>query len=163
MQFGEPRFLWLLVVPALLLLLWVRQLMRHRRDARRFATSRHVPVRERFPLIGDALFWLSTIVATGLLVVALAQPRVVTSTVRTSGVDLVIVLDGSASMHVPDVTTNRWQRSVTFLRVLGDSLGWQQDRVALTLFAHIATPQIRLTNDPNTANRANWPVPTEKR
>jgi Ca-activated chloride channel family protein len=150
MQFGEPRFLWLLVVPALLLLLWGRRLRLHRRDARRFATSRHVPVRERFPLFGDALFWLTTIVATGLLVVALAQPRVVASTVRTSGVDLVIVLDGSASMHVPDVTTNRWQRSVAFLRVLGDSLGWQQDRVALTLFAHIATPQIRLTNDPNT-------------
>jgi Ca-activated chloride channel family protein len=150
MQFGEPRFLWLLIGPALLLLLWVRQLMLHRRDARRLATSRHVPVQERFPLIGDALFWLGTIVATGLLVAALAQPRVVTSLVRTSGADLVIALDGSASMHVPDVTTDRWQRSVRFLRVLGDSLSWQHDRVALTLFAHIATPQIRLTRDPNT-------------
>ena len=150
LQFGEPRFLWLLLVPALLLLLWVRQVMLYRRDARRLATSRFVPVQERFPLIGDALFWLSTIVATGLLVVALAQPRVVASLVRTSGVDLVIVLDGSASMHVADVTTNRWQRSLTFLRVLGDSLSWQHDRVALTLFAHIAAPQIRLTRDPNT-------------
>ncbi len=150
MQFGEPRFLWLLVVPALSLVLWVRRLMLHRRDARRLATGRHVPVQERFPLIGDALFWLSTIVATGLLVVAVAQPRVVTSLVRTGGVDLVVVLDGSASMHVSDVTTNRWQRSVSFLRVLGDSLSWQQDRVALTLFAHIAAPQIRLTRDPNT-------------
>ena len=150
MQFGEPRFLWLLVVPAFLLLLWVRQLKLHRRDARRFATSRHVPVQERFPLIGDALFWLSAIAATGLLVVALAQPRMVASLVRNSGADLVIVLDGSASMHVTDVTTNRWQRSLTFLRVLGDSLRWQQDRVALTLFAHIAAPQVRLTKDPNT-------------
>ena len=150
LQFGEPRFLWLLAVPALLLLLWVRRLMLHVRDARRLATSRLVPVPERFPLVGDALFWLSTIVATGLLVAALAQPRVVASLVRTSGVDLVIVLDGSASMRVPDVTTDRWQRSVRFLRVLGDSLSWQHDRVALTLFAHIATPQIRLTRDPNT-------------
>jgi Ca-activated chloride channel family protein len=109
-----------------------------------------MPVHERFPLVGDALFWLSTIVATGLLVTALAQPQVVASIARTGGVDLVIVLDGSASMHVADVTTNRWQRSVTFLRELGDSLSWQDDRVALTLFAHIATPQIRLTSDPNT-------------
>ena len=150
LQFGEPRFLWLLVVPALLLLLWFRQLMLHRHDARQLSTSRHVPVQERFPLIGDAMFWLSTIVATGLLVVALAQPRVVASLVRTSGADLVILLDGSASMHVPDVTDNRWRRSVRFLRELGDSLSWQRDRVALTLFAHIATPQIRLTRDPNT-------------
>ena len=150
LQFGEPRFLWLLIVPALLLLLWVHRLMQHRRDARGLATGRHVPVHERFPLIGDALFWLSTIGATALLVVALAQPQVVSSLVRTSGVDLVIVLDGSASMRVPDVATDRWQRSVRFLRVLGDSLSWEQDRVALTLFAHIAAPQIRLTRDPNT-------------
>ena len=150
LQFGEPRFLWLLIVPALLLLLWGRRLMLHRRDARRFATTRHVPVRERFPLVGDALFSLCAIVTIGLLVSALAGPRVVSSLVRTSGVDLVIVLDGSASMHVPDVATDRWHRSVRFLRVLGDSLSWEQDRVALTLFAHIAAPQIRLTKDPNT-------------
>ena len=149
-QFGEPRFLWLLIAPALLLVLWVRRLMLYRRDARRFATSRRVPVPERFPLIGDALFWLSTIAATALLVAALAEPRVVSSLVRTSGADLVIALDGSASMHVPDVPANRWQRSVRFLRVLGDALSWKDDRIALTLFAHIATPQIRLTRDPNT-------------
>jgi hypothetical protein len=37
-----------------------------------------------------------------------------------------------------------------FLRLLGDSLSWHDDRMALTVFAHISTPQIRLTNDPNT-------------
>src|SRR5688572_3128558 len=39
---------------------------------------------------------------------------------------------------------------MTFLRLLGDSLSWNDDRMALTVFAHIATPQIRLTTDPNT-------------
>ena len=149
-RFGEPAFLWLLAVPAVLLVLWVRQFLLRRRDARRLAIGRLVPEREWFPLVGDALFWLSTIVAVALLVIALAQPRVVESVVRTSGADLVIVLDGSASMHVVDVTTSRWRRSIAFLRVLGDALSWEHDRVALTLFAHIATPQIRLTKDPNT-------------
>ena len=37
-----------------------------------------------------------------------------------------------------------------FLRQLGESLGWQDDRIAMALFAHIATPQVRLTKDPNT-------------
>jgi hypothetical protein len=37
-----------------------------------------------------------------------------------------------------------------FLRMLGESLRWEDDRVALALFAHIATPQVRLTKDPNT-------------
>lgn len=150
LQFGEPRLLWLLVLPALLLVLWARRLQIRRRDASRWAAARQVPRRERFPRLGDAPFWLCLIVSTALLVVAVAQPKVVASFVRSGGADIVILLDGSASMHVADVPGNRWQRSVRFLRVLGDSLSWQSDRIALTLFAHIATPQIRLTRDPNT-------------
>jgi len=37
-----------------------------------------------------------------------------------------------------------------FLRQIGESLRWEDDRIALALFAHIATPQVRLTRDPNT-------------
>ncbi|MEQ1574990.1 MAG: VWA domain-containing protein, partial [Vicinamibacterales bacterium] len=150
MTFDEPRLLWLLIVPALMLLLWMRQLRLRRRDAARLVAARQLPNPERFPFFGDALFWLSLIAATALLVMAVAQPKVVTSLVRTGGADVIILLDGSASMHVTDVQGDRWQRAVRFLRVLGDSLSWQSDRVALTLFAHIATPQIRLTSDPNT-------------
>jgi Ca-activated chloride channel family protein len=65
-------------------------------------------------------------------------------------VDIVILQDGSASMHVTDVRGNRWQRSMRFLRTFGEALRWDNDRIALALFAHMATPQIRLTKDPNT-------------
>jgi Ca-activated chloride channel family protein len=70
--------------------------------------------------------------------------------VRTAGVDLVILQDGSTSMRVKDVRGDRWQRSMRFLRTLGESLSWTDDRIAMALFAHIATPQVRLTRDPNT-------------
>jgi Ca-activated chloride channel family protein len=150
LQFGEPRLLWLLVVPAVLLVLLGRRVVTRRRDARRLAAVRQVPVRERFPVLGDSLFWLCAILATALMIAALAQPRVVASTVRRAGVDIVVLLDASASMHVRDVDGNRWQRSIRFLRALGDSLAWEEDRMALTLFAHIAAPQVRLTRDPNT-------------
>jgi Ca-activated chloride channel family protein len=150
LQFAEPRLLWLLVLPGVLLVLLVRQVIVRRRDGRRLAEARQVPVRERFPVIADALFWLSVIAATALLCVALAQPRVVASSVRRAGVDMVVLLDASASMHVRDVQGNRWQRSIRFLRALGDSLRWDEDRMALTIFAHIAAPQVRLTRDPNT-------------
>jgi Ca-activated chloride channel homolog len=150
LQFGEPLFLWLLAVPVLLVLLWARQLYLRRRDTARLSAGRQVPRRERFPIFGSALFWLSLIAATAFLIVALAQPRVVASFVRTGGADIVVLLDGSASMYVKDVEGNRWQRSVRFLRTLGDSLAWDNDRIALSLFAHIATPQVRLTRDPNT-------------
>ena len=150
MEFGEPRVLWLLAIPALLLLLWGRQVAVRRRDARTLAARRQLPVLQRFPVIGPALFPLAVILAIALLVVALARPRVVTAFVQTGGADIVVLLDGSASMAVPDVPVNRWTRAVRFLRALGDSLSWERDRVALTLFAHIAAPQVRLTNDPNT-------------
>lgn len=149
-RFAESQWLWLLLVPVLLLVVWTRQFLARRRDVHRLAHAQQVPVRQRFPWFGDSLFWLCLMVATSLLIAALARPSVVVSLVRKGGVDMVILLDGSASMQVRDVPGNRWQRAVRFLRVLGDSLRWEEDRVALMLFASIAAPQVRLTKDPNT-------------
>jgi Ca-activated chloride channel family protein len=80
----------------------------------------------------------------------MARPQAVVARVRTAGIDLIVLQDGSASMHVRDVRPDRWQRSTRFLRVLAESLRWKDDRIALALFARIAAPQIRLTRDPNT-------------
>ncbi len=150
LTFAEPRWLWLLVVPASLLLVWTWRLLAYRRDAVRMTRGRQSPLPVRLPLVGDAVCWLLAIATVASLLVALARPQLVTALVRSGGVDIMVLLDGSASMHVPDVEGDRWQRSVRFLRTLGDSLSWEDDRVALTLFAHIAAPQIRLTRDPNT-------------
>ncbi len=150
LQFVEPQLLWLLVLPAALLLLWVRIVIVAIRDRARVLARRATPMRQRLPRLGDAPFWLGLVLATALLIVGLAQPQVVASLVRTNGADVVVLLDSSASMHVEDVPGNRWQRSIAFLRTLGDSLSWQNDRIALTVFAHIAAPQVRLTRDPNT-------------
>jgi Ca-activated chloride channel homolog len=149
-RFEAPAYLPLLAIPVGLLLLWMRQVWLRRRDARRYRRVRLVPVKERIPMFGDLLSWLLVLVALTFVMLALAQPVAVVSTRHTGGVDLVVLQDGSASMHVVDVPGNRWQRSVAFLRVLGESLRWENDRVALALFAHIATPQVRLTRDPNT-------------
>lgn len=150
LRFEASAFLLLLLVPAGLLLLWLRQVWLRRRDARRFRRTRLIPVKERIPIFGDLLSWLALLAALTFGILALAQPVSVVSTTHTGGVDLVVLQDGSASMHVSDVPGNRWQRSVSFMRVLGESLRWENDRVALALFAHIATPQVRLTRDPNT-------------
>lgn len=161
-RFGAPDYLWLLVLPAALALVWIWQLSRRIAMARLVRLRRRVPVKERVSRTGDLLFWLCLLAAMCAAIVALARPRAVVSIVRTAGVDLVVLQDGSASMHVRDGgvvpavvgrqarPATRWQRSMRFLRELGESLRWQDDRVALALFAHIATPQIRLTKDPNT-------------
>jgi hypothetical protein len=148
--FAEPEFLWLLCLPALLLATWVWRLLRRHRDLRLLAEQRTLPVREQYAMLGDLPFWLSLILSSAILVVALARPHGPATAVRQGGIDIVILQDASASMRVKDVAGDRWQRSVRFLRTLGDSLSWKDDRLALALFAHIAAPQIRLTRDPNT-------------
>ncbi len=150
LQFGAPHFLWLLAAPAFLLVAWCWRVGRRWSDLRRLRAHRSIPVRERFGIAGDLPFWLCLILAASSVILALARPQGVTTVVGRAGVDIVVLQDGSASMHVTDVIGNRWQRAMTFLRLLGDSLSWNDDRLALTVFAHIATPQIRLTNDPNT-------------
>ena len=149
-RFAEPEYLWLLIAPGLLLVGWVWQLTARRRDARRFRQHRRLPVRERFPIFGGLVFWLCLILACACVILALARPTAAASLVRTAGIDLVILQDGSASMRTADVSGNRWQRSMRFLRTLGESLAWRDDRMAMALFAHIAAPQVRLTKDPNT-------------
>lgn len=151
-SFGAPRFLPLLAVPGLLLLLYAWRFARRLTDLRRMATRRVVPVRERFRLGGELTFWLCQVVALTLLTVALARPLTPSAVSRRAGLDLVVLQDASASMRVGDVrgVRDRWQRSMQFLRELGDALSWHEDRIAMTVFAHIAAPQIRLTRDPNT-------------
>src|SRR5436309_4574517 len=149
-RFAEPLYLWLLVISAVLLVAWGYQFSKRRRDSRRFRQHRRLPVRERFPIFGGLAFWLCVILATAFTTLALARPTAAVSLVRTAGVDLVILQDGSASMRTPDVAGDRWRRSMRFLRVLGESLAWKDDRIAMALFAHIAAPQVRLTRDPNT-------------
>ena len=150
LAFAQPALLWLLVVPAVLLAICLIALSLRLRNRQRLTASRTVPRRERLPVVGDLPGWLCLIGAIAFVIVAVAQPSVIGSFLRSGGTDVIVLLDGSASMYVDDAGGTRWQRAVRFLRAMGDSLSWQSDRVALSLFAHIATPQVRLTRDPNT-------------
>jgi Ca-activated chloride channel homolog len=159
-RFGAPEWLPLLAVPAILLALCGWRFSQRLRDRARLRLARTVIGRGfgRPALFGDLLVWFFAILALAATTVALTRPLVVTSSVQTAGVDIVILQDGSASMRVQDVArfpgsaqaADRWQRSMRFLRTLGESLRWEGDRIALALFANVATPQIRLTRDPNT-------------
>ena len=149
LQFQEPLYLWLLVLPAGLGLLWLWQLARRRRDARAAHRGRTTPVPERFALAGGLSFWLCLLLAVAALTLALARPQALVPVTRSAGADFIILQDGSASMRVSDVAPDRWQRSVAWIRTFTELLGWQDQRVALALFAHRAAPQVRLTRDPN--------------
>src|SRR5438552_2667369 len=148
-RFAEPLYLWLLIAPALLLAMWIWQFLRRRSDTERWVRERMVPVSERYRFAGDLAFWICLIVASARCIAALARPEALISVVRNNSAGIVLLQDGSASMYVTDVQPDRWRRSMQFLRTFADMLPWKGDRVALALFAHIATPQVRLTSDPN--------------
>ena len=148
-RFVEPLLLWLLAGPALLLPVWLWQLVRRLRDVRRLRALRAAPVRQRHRFAGGLAFWLAVNVAVALVIVALARPQALVSVTQTAGVDFVVLQDGSTSMRVTDVAPDRWQRSVAWIRTFAEVLGWRNERVALALFAHRAAPQVRLTSDPN--------------
>ena len=151
LRFGEPLYLWLLIAPALLFVLWVWQVARRRIDARRYRAVRLIPVRERFAPVGELAFWLALVAALSLTILALSRPRAITAIVRSPGVDIVLLMDGSTSMRVRDMGgIDRWQRAMQWVRILTKTLSWTGDRMALASFADIAVPQVRLTRDPNT-------------
>ena len=149
LEFGQPAYLWLLIAPLALALLWVRLFFRRRRDIRQMRERRALPVLERHAAGRGLWFWLALVGASACVILALARPQALVSVTESAGVDFVVLLDGSTSMRVNDMAPDRWQRSVSWLRTFAEVLGWRRERVALALFAHRAAPQVRLTSDPN--------------
>ena len=147
--FLEPLYLWLLVLPAILFAVWIWQLTLRRGDARRYLNGRTLPVREHYSFTGGLSFWLCLGLSVTSLIFALARPQALVTLVRPGGVDFVVLLDGSTSMRVTDVSPDRWQRSTAWLRTFAETVGWTNERVAVALFAYRPAPQIRLTRDPN--------------
>lgn len=148
-RFGDPVYAWLALVPLVLFSVCVYHLIKRRETVGRLR-KRELPVRERIARLGAWPFWICASLGLTCVLLSAALPQAVTPRVKTPGLDLVVLLDGSASMHVRDVAPDRWQRAMRFVRQLTESLRWTDDRMALALFAHIAAPQIRLTRDPNT-------------
>lgn len=148
-SFARPDFLNLLFIPAILFLVWLYRFFRRRSSVKEYRERREVPLKEKFRLAGTLIFWLCLIVSAAFCVIALARPQKIISVINNRSVDLIIILDGSASMRVNDLRPDRWQRSMKYLKVLAETMNWDGDRIALALFAYRASPQIRLTKDPN--------------
>jgi Ca-activated chloride channel homolog len=92
------------------------------------------------------------IVATALLVVALANPQIGTrlEEVKQQGVDIFIALDVSLSMKAEDIKPNRLEKAKLEIRNLVDRL--RGDRIGLIVFAGEAYTQFPLTTDYSAAN-----------
>lgn len=148
MSFGQPQFLWLLLVFAVLVAL---DLFRQGKVAARWPgisrlwASRHLldlrtptpPARARW------LYWTGLV----LLVVALAQPRVGPADVPVDQVprEVLVALDLSRSMLARDVRPSRLEHAKLLIRGLLDKLAGE--RAGLVLFASSSYLQIPLSED----------------
>lgn len=148
-SFLDTVFLNLLAVPAFLFVVWLYRFWARRKDIVRYSTLRVVPLRERYLVGGRQLAWLCLILSLALSVIAMARPRYTVSIAESGVIDLIVILDGSASSRVPDVKPDRWQRSVQWLKTFVRTMRWDGDRLALAVFARRASPFIRITSDPN--------------
>ena len=101
--FGSPEVLWLLVVPALLLLFWTWRLLRRRADRERLRQGRTVPIRERLALLSDLPFWLCLIAAMSLVIVAIARPRGPATVLRQAGIDPALNTDNATEDQMAQI------------------------------------------------------------
>ncbi|MGA9120407.1 MAG: VWA domain-containing protein [Bacteroidota bacterium] len=152
-RFAHPEYLYLLVLlPAMVAAFLLFSRMRSN-ASRRFSTSTLFQrLAERAS--GSRRLWKFVLLAgaTGLLIVALANPQIGTrlEDVKQEGVDIYIALDVSLSMKAEDIKPNRLEKAKLELRNLISRLAG--DRVGLVIFAGEAFTQFPLTTDYSAAN-----------
>lgn len=149
-QFAVPQYLFLLLIPAALLLLDIamRLIVVPRREKRLADTvllRQLTPQRSRVrPLLKRGLLLL----ALAVLAVVLARPQILgggTAQDKRSGIEVVLMLDVSNSMLAGDVRPSRLERSKLLISTLIDRL--DNDKVGLGVFAGEAYPLLPITND----------------
>lgn len=147
-QFANPQYLlFLLLVPALLLIFIAGRMMR-RRALQAFGDSDLV--KGLMPDVSASKPWVKLIlglVALALVVIAAAGPQFGTKLreVKRTGIELVVALDVSNSMLAEDITPNRLENAKRAISKMIDGL--KDDKLALIVFAGDAFVQLPMTSD----------------
>ena len=150
MQFASPHYLWLLTLLAPMTAYYVWRTMQGGAAIRisTVAGVLHAPKTVRHYL--RHLPFALRAAAFALLVVALARPQDIEQNVRTNteGIDIVLAIDGSASMLARDFRPDR----ITAAKEVAGSFVADRygDRIGLVVFAAEAFTQSPLTTDQST-------------
>lgn len=147
-RFANPTILWLLVVVALLVLLFVWGDFSSRKALARFGN-----VALLRPLMSGVssqklhIKFALQLLALVCLVVAAARPQFGSKleTVKKEGVEVMVCLDISNSMLAEDIAPSRLDKSKRMLTRMLDQM--QNDQVGLVVFAGDAVVQLPITND----------------
>ena len=148
MYFEYPKLLWLLVVPALLVLHYIWQEIAQRHPHMRVSTS--VPWTLRgtsFMAVFRHVPFLLRVFALTMIVVAIARPRSSEQMekIDTEGIDIVLAMDVSTSMLARDLTPDRLNASKDIaIEFISQR---PSDRMGIVVFAGESFTQCPLTTD----------------
>lgn len=148
MRFASPEYLYLLVLPLVVVLLYVYSEWKARRRVKQYGNpklfwtlvSHHSSLRLHFK-------FLLVVLALVLFVLTLARPQfgMIKEVGKKLGIEAIISLDVSNSMLATDVKPNRLERSKTLVSNLSNYM--RDDQVGLNVFAGEAYPQMPITGD----------------
>ena len=147
-RFGEPAYLYLLILLPALAALYLYSNYVRRKRIREYGDpallERLMPTVSKYR--PDVKFWL-VFAALGMVIFMLARPQFGSKmeTVKRQGIETVVALDISNSMLSQDVTPSRLEKSKKLLSRLIDKL--DNDKVALIVFAGDAFTQLPITSD----------------
>ena len=148
MFFEYPKLLWLLVIPALLVLHYIYMEVAQKRPHMRVSTS--VPwvySRRSFMAVLMHVPFILRIVALAMIVIAIARPRSSEEMERvdTEGIDIILAMDVSTSMLARDLTPDRINASKDIaIEFIAQR---PTDRMGIVVFAGESFTQCPLTTD----------------
>ncbi len=148
MFFEYPKLLWLMLVPALLVLHYIYLELAERHPHLRVSTA--VPWMTRKTTVASAMRhvpFVLRIAALCLIVVAIARPRSSEDMERidTEGIDIVLAMDVSTSMLARDLTPDRISASKDIaIEFISQR---PSDRMGIVVFAGESFTQCPLTTD----------------
>ena len=147
-RFGEPTYLYLLLLLPFLAAFYLYSNYKRRKNIRRFGDP--TLLAQLMPDVSkyrpDIKFWIIFVVI-GLFSVLLARPQFGSKqeTVKRKGVEVIIALDISNSMLAQDVQPSRLEKAKRLISRLVDEL--DNDKIGMIVFAGDAFTQLPITSD----------------
>ena len=147
-RFGEPLYLYLLIILPFLAAFYLYTNYRRRKKLREYGDPELLA--QLMPEVSkyrpDVKFWL-VFSALAMVIFMLARPQFGSKmeTVKRQGVEAVVALDISNSMLAQDVTPSRLDKSKKLISRLVET--FNNDKVAMIVFAGEAFTQLPITSD----------------
>jgi Ca-activated chloride channel family protein len=147
-QLEEPKYFYLFIAIAILVVMFILVAIWKRHKQRKFADlalfDKLSPQKSKFKPVLKIV-----VIAIGLsfLIIAMVNPKMGTQlkTIKREGVDIVFALDVSKSMLAEDIAPNRLEKSKQIITKIVDKLG--SDRVGIIIYAGSAYPLLPITTD----------------